>query len=471
MANTNTMDVAPPNDPIVGGQPDEILNSMYPANAVAYRIPIIELVQNDRTPPITDAQKLIYERGRQLRDLEYEKAREEMERSTGTPGASGLSRSRPPRSWDSYAHPTESPEGSTEGDDGSSGHRVTATTTTTTTTGMASAIRDMGPIEDDEDEAPRGRHRVNNAPPSSLRPRSSSRLRQQRVTHSRAASPAYTAQQTRRRSSSSRSSSSSRRPLTITRRSPTRSGPPLNTVPLLGQQQQQPAPIANPLVSINRYVANLTSNQRKSCFLCNTHVYFLGQTNLYQAFREFTDRVNLRLSYEFDSTIAQYVDFYDVFRQYAHQCGVTLPYMDSAKFMDHFKVHTLTPEAIKHEIVLQYMGLHEAVINGCMEASVKRDANGQPIGIVQRVNMERGKFLIAVSNQLRAWMSFDAIKNNVRSSALLAKGDELLGTSMGIQAAGDPDANNILPLTHSNSPMSLQFFKLLAENSDKSVHK
>jgi hypothetical protein len=511
------MDVPPPNDPIVGGDPHTIFGTMYPANAAAYRIPIAELVQNDRTPPISDAQKLIYERGRQMRDLEYERARDEMERSTGVPTSAATPRSRQPRAWDSYAQPTPTPrlDVSAEREDTD---KPTATTLTT--------------IEDDE--IPRGRRRAGNAPPSSLRSRSSSRQRQQRITHSRAASPVYTAQQQQRRRkfSTSRSSSSSRRQSPAARKSTkarrqqenggldeveelmfnmdarlalstatagggggsrslhdstmsARSGgggggggqlPPLNTVPLPGNPQPAglgalAAAVANPLVSVNRYVANLTSNQKESCFLCNTHVYFIGQTNLYQVFREFTDKAILRLTSEFDSTIAQYVEFYDVFRQYAHQCGVDLPYMDTAKFMDHFVIHTLTPEAIKHELVLKYMGLHEACINGCLQSSLKRDAAGRVIGVEHQINPDRAKFLIVVSNQLRAWMNFDAVKNNIRSSALLAKGDELMGTSLGIQAAGDTDANNILPLTHSNSPMSIHFFKMLAENGSNPVKK
>lgn len=505
-AASDDMDVAPPNDPIVGGEPSTIYSNMYPANAKAYRIPIAELVQNDRTPPVTDAQRLVYERGLERRNQEYEQARAEIERaSVATPSSSGNPRIRGPRSWESYNLPA-----STEGEmEGAMQQSVGISATTRTSTASAATAT----IEDDE--VPRGRDRTpSTVPSSSLRLRSSrSRQRQQRASHSRVASPVYIVQQQQRKRNASRSSSSSRSPrgrrqkrssaetynaiseeeveklisemdsqlgLNVSLRSGATGGglnqprqlPPLNTVPIPGQAAgpgggawaAAAAGGGNPMVTASRYVAMMKAS-KKDCFLCNTHNYFIGHTNLYQTFREVMDRMNVRLTYEFDAVVMQLVEFYATFRQFSKECEVELPYMDHAKILDHFVYHTLTPEAVKHEFALQYIGLHQAVINGCMQSEIKYNAAGQVIEIVQRINPERGKFLIAINNVVKGWLNFDAIKNNVRSAALLAKNDDLLVANLGLQIAGDSNATNVLPLTQANTPMSLQFYKMLADNS------
>lgn len=296
---------------------------------------------------------------------------------------------------------------------------TTTTTTTTTTTSM------MGT------NAPRSSLVLRN--PQGAARRSSSRIRSRSKTPEVISAPISTNFRASRRSvsrSNSRSRTSSRRGVPKRNMADTAvAAPPADrdaviraiasTLPTARQRQVFNDDTSDDLEgNIYNRAANQTRNvlqQRSVCFACNTHKYLIGKEVFYKLWRDWEDQIAFEFLTAPDSVINQIVDFYDNFRKLAAINHIDIPYMDHAKWYDHFLIHNLTPETIRHHMIFKMLGLADVLSkNAVLAAKRGRD-------VKDKLDVERTKALNAISNQLRHWLQLDVTNINIRTRLFLER--------------------------------------------------
>jgi len=316
------------------------------------------------------------------------------------------------------------------------------------------------------------------APPSSLvlrRSHSSGQRRSSRI-HSRSKTPEVSpgpvstaSFRTNKRKSTSRSNSSSSSSRRRIRGNGTDIAHPLadrdavvraiaSTLPTNRQRQVLSNDVTNDLESsVYNRAANQAANvlhQKSVCFACNTHKYLIGKEMLYKVWREYEDQIAVEFLTAPDSVINQVVDFYDNIRQLAAINQIDLPYMDHAKWYDHFLIHNLTPETIRHHMILKMLGLADVLSKNAVLAAQR----GQDIK--DKLDVERTKALNAISNQLRHWLQLDVTNINIRTRMFLERASN---PANNITTGGD----NSISASPLSLPLTFRVHHSLAEHSKK----